>query len=129
MPLQFLKRLLGQDEDAEFVAPAALVPAPPPRPRVPQRQVYEGRPATVPDFARDLEEAHLVQACDDHQVCSCSPHFERHRLYRTFGKPDRDGNMPIEYEGVTVSCSAISDHGLAHCSLYLSNVCLRYRNG
>lgn len=108
MPLKFIKRLLGKDDAVDFVPPA---PAAAPRPRPPQRQVFAGRLAAEPAFALDLDAARLIKACEEHMVCPCTPHFEQQRIYRTLGKPDANGNMPIEYEGIAVSCSAISEHG------------------
>lgn len=112
MVVSLLKRLLGKPEaPAKPVVPA---PAKPEAPRKLSRQVYEGKLPEMAEFAKELDAAQLVKACTERLVCKFTPRLERQRLYRTGAKPETPGgDLPIEYEGIAVSCSAISEHGEA----------------
>lgn len=73
------------------------------------KQVYEGRPREKPEWAENLDQAHLVNACEKHAVCKYTPHIEIKKIMSA--RKGVDGNLEPEYEGVAADCGAIKNFG------------------
>jgi len=90
---------------------------PPPKPapgaaRKPKiKQVFEGRPVALPEFAQGVDSAMIIEACKANAVCEYTPHIEQERIYSTIRR-DMQGNLEIDYEGVAATCGAIKNFGM-----------------
>ena len=73
------------------------------------KQVYEGRPRDLPEWAMNLDQSQLIQACNDHAVCKFTPHIEWKRIMSA--RTGVDGNLEPEYEGLACDCGAIKNYG------------------
>ncbi len=72
-------------------------------------QVYPSTFNQVPDWAADLDQAHVIKACEQHVVCKFRPHIEVKRIMST--RTGLDGNLETEYEGIAADCGAIKTFG------------------
>ena len=83
--------------------------APPPSGHAPKlgQQMYHGkRLKELPSFAQGVEASSLIDACMAHVACKYTPQIEQQRLYGT-GRQEADGDLNIEYEGISANCGAI----------------------
>jgi len=111
MALDFIKRLFGKSEPPSPPATTASAskPARPAKPS--QKQVFEGRETEPAAFAMNTGASQLVKRCLENVACRYPARISQQRIYRP-GVRLPDGNLAIEYEGVSVTCPAIKDHGL-----------------
>ena len=74
------------------------------------RQVYEARKITPPDWAQGLSKTDLITEIGKHIQCRFVPKFEMKRIMSTNIGPD--GNLIPEFDGIAASCGAIQQTGL-----------------
>jgi hypothetical protein len=73
------------------------------------RQVYPSTFSQVPEWAANLDQAHIIQACEEHAVCKFKPHIEVKKIMSA--RTGLDGNLETEYEGVAADCGAVKTFG------------------
>jgi hypothetical protein len=73
------------------------------------RQVYPSPFKQIPDWAANLDQSDIIQACEDHAVCKFTPHIEVKKIMST--RTGLDGNLETEYEGVAADCGAVKTFG------------------
>ncbi|MBN2449792.1 MAG: hypothetical protein JXR77_05350 [Lentisphaeria bacterium] len=99
-----LDRLFGKQK-----APVRSARSKPSEPKKIAKQVYEGRPCELPEWAARLDQSHLVDECIQHSVCKFTPHIEVKKIMTT--RTGLDGNLEAEYEGIAVDCGATRTYG------------------
>lgn len=72
-------------------------------------QVYPSTFEKVPEWAQNLDQAHVVRVCQEHVVCKFAPHIELKKIMST--RTGLDGNLEPEYEGIACDCGAIKNFG------------------
>jgi len=72
-------------------------------------QVYPSSFKEVPEWAANLDQAHIIQACAQHAVCKFTPHIEYKKIMSA--RTGLDGNLEPDYEGVACDCGAIKNFG------------------
>jgi len=73
------------------------------------KQVYPCTFDQVPEWAANLDQAHIIEACMKHVACKFTPHIEVKKIMST--RTGLDGNLEPEYEGVACDCGAIKSFG------------------
>jgi hypothetical protein len=72
-------------------------------------QVYPSTFNQIPEWAANLDQAHIIQACVQHSICKFTPHIEYKKILSA--RAGVDGNLEPDYEGIACDCGAIKNFG------------------